>query len=159
MNFWFSCQRMTANKPFHLCSPDNQDHPQKQALRASKTKHPWHAGLLSTLAQGRKDLQSNVYSQRDELNSSVLAWIIPWTGELGGLQSMGLQRVGRDCERMHALNLAGYTSWKSNESCAQVWFFSVDYFFSNKSLLFCVKQKLQTIYKVDQALRCILFYF
>ena len=143
---------MTANKPFHLCSPDNQDHPQKQALRASKTKHPWHAGLLSTLAQGRehpwhtgllstlaqgrehpwhtgllstlaqgrKDLQSNVYSQRDELNSSVLAWIIPWTGELGGLQSMGLQRVGRDCERMHALNLAGYTSWKSNESCAQV---------------------------------------
>ena len=25
--------------------------------------------------------------------SSILAWIIPWTKELGGLQSMGSQRV------------------------------------------------------------------
>ena len=29
-------------------------------------------------------------------HSSVLAWEIPWTEELGGLQSMGLQRVGHD---------------------------------------------------------------
>ena len=28
--------------------------------------------------------------------SSILAWKIPWTEELGGLQSMGLQRVGHD---------------------------------------------------------------
>ena len=28
--------------------------------------------------------------------SSVLAWRIPWTEEPGGLQSMGLQRVGQD---------------------------------------------------------------
>ena len=27
---------------------------------------------------------------------SVPAWRIPWTGEPGGLQSMGLQRVGHD---------------------------------------------------------------
>ena len=27
---------------------------------------------------------------------SILAWRIPWTEELGGLQSMGLQRVGQD---------------------------------------------------------------
>ena len=27
---------------------------------------------------------------------SFLAWEIPWTEEPGGLQSMGLQRVGRD---------------------------------------------------------------
>ena len=27
-------------------------------------------------------------------HSSVLAWRIPWAEELGGLQSMGLQRVG-----------------------------------------------------------------
>ena len=27
---------------------------------------------------------------------STLAWRIPWTEEPGGLQSMGLQRVGRD---------------------------------------------------------------
>ena len=29
-------------------------------------------------------------------HSSILAWKIPWTGEPGGLQSMGLQRVGHD---------------------------------------------------------------
>ena len=29
-------------------------------------------------------------------HSSILAWIVPWTEELGGLQSMGSQRVGHD---------------------------------------------------------------
>ena len=29
-------------------------------------------------------------------HSSILAWKIPWTEEPGGLQSIGLQRVGRD---------------------------------------------------------------
>ena len=29
-------------------------------------------------------------------HSSNLAWIIPWTGEPGELQSMGSQRVGHD---------------------------------------------------------------
>jgi len=29
-------------------------------------------------------------------HSSILAWEIPWTQEPGGLQSMGLQRVGHD---------------------------------------------------------------
>ena len=30
------------------------------------------------------------------IHSSILAWRIPWTEEPGGLQSMGLQRVGHD---------------------------------------------------------------
>jgi len=29
-------------------------------------------------------------------HSSILAWEVPWTEEPGGLQSMGLQRVGHD---------------------------------------------------------------
>ena len=29
-------------------------------------------------------------------HSSILAWRIPWTEEPGELQSMGLQRLGRD---------------------------------------------------------------
>ena len=29
-------------------------------------------------------------------HSSILAWIIPWTEEPGGLQSMGPQRAGHD---------------------------------------------------------------
>ena len=31
-------------------------------------------------------------------HTSILAWEIPWTKEPGGLQSMGLQRVGHDLE-------------------------------------------------------------
>ena len=31
-----------------------------------------------------------------QTHSSILAWKIPWTEELGGLQTMGLQRVGHD---------------------------------------------------------------
>ena len=31
-------------------------------------------------------------------HSSILAWEIPWTEELGRLQSMGLQRVGHKLE-------------------------------------------------------------
>ena len=30
-------------------------------------------------------------------HSNTLAWRIPWTGEPGGLQSTGLQRVRHDC--------------------------------------------------------------
>ena len=30
--------------------------------------------------------------------SSILTWKIPWTEELGGLQSTGLQRVGHDID-------------------------------------------------------------
>ena len=33
--------------------------------------------------------------------SSILAWRIPWTGEPGGLQSMGLQRVRHDRMSTH----------------------------------------------------------
>ena len=29
-------------------------------------------------------------------HSRILAWEVPWTEEPGGLQSMGLQRVGHD---------------------------------------------------------------
>ena len=29
-------------------------------------------------------------------HSSILAWRIPWTEEPGGLQSMGLKRVGQE---------------------------------------------------------------
>ena len=34
-------------------------------------------------------------------HSSILAWRIPWTEEPGGLQSMGLQRVGHDWATKH----------------------------------------------------------
>ena len=47
-------------------------------------------------------MQVQSLSQEDPLekematHSNILAWRIPWTEELGGLQSMGSQRVGHD---------------------------------------------------------------
>ena len=42
--------------------------------------------------------------------SSILAWEIPWTEEPGGLQSMGLQRVGHDCAT--SLSLFTFMHWR-----------------------------------------------
>ena len=39
------------------------------------------------------------------IHSSILAWKIPWTGEPGGLQSIGSQRVGHDCSDLAQINL------------------------------------------------------
>ena len=41
---------------------------------------------------GQKDLLEKEMAT----DSSILAWRIPWTVELGGLQSIGSQRVGYD---------------------------------------------------------------
>ena len=40
-------------------------------------------------------------------HSSILAWRIPWMEELGGLQSMGLQRVGHDWACVHVFPVSG----------------------------------------------------
>ena len=40
--------------------------------------------------------QEDPLEEEMTIHSSILAWKIPWTEELGGLQSMGLQRVRRD---------------------------------------------------------------
>ena len=42
-------------------------------------------------------------------HSSILAWRIPWTEELGGLQSMVLQRVGHDLATEQHKNREEYT--------------------------------------------------
>ena len=40
--------------------------------------------------------QEDPLEEQMATHSSILAWRILWTEELGGLQSIGLQRVGRD---------------------------------------------------------------
>ena len=40
--------------------------------------------------------QENPLEKEIATHSSILAWRIPWTEELGGLQSMGSQRVGHN---------------------------------------------------------------
>ena len=45
------------------------------------------------------EISTDVYTLTEKAmapHSSTLAWKIPWTEEPGGLQSMGLQRVGHD---------------------------------------------------------------
>ena len=63
---------------------------------------------LKTVAQTVKNLpvmletHTGFLGQKDLLEKgmathySILAWRIPWTEKPGGLQSMGLQRVGQD---------------------------------------------------------------
>ena len=52
--------------------------------------------------QETQEMRIRSLSQEDPLEKemathpSILAWRIPWTEESGGLQSMGLQRVGND---------------------------------------------------------------
>ena len=66
----------------------------------------WYVGA-SLVAQKVKNLPTmqetwiRFLSWEDPLekgmaHSSILGWRIPWTEEPGGLQSMGLQRVGHD---------------------------------------------------------------
>ena len=43
-------------------------------------------------------------------HSSTLAWKTPWTEEPGGLQSMGLQRVGHDLAT--SLSLFTFIRWR-----------------------------------------------
>ena len=40
--------------------------------------------------------QEDLLEEAMTTQSSILAWEMPWTEEPGGLQPMGLQRVGHD---------------------------------------------------------------
>ena len=45
--------------------------------------------------------QQDLLEEEMATHSSILAWVIPWTEELGGLQSMGSQRVRHDLATEH----------------------------------------------------------
>ena len=50
--------------------------------------------------------------------SSILAWTIPRTEELGGLQSMGLKKVGHNCATNTILLLTStYLSFHLEMKC------------------------------------------
>ena len=42
--------------------------------------------------------QEDALQETMPTHCNILTWRIPWTEETDGLQSMGLQRVGHDCE-------------------------------------------------------------
>ena len=57
---------------------------------------------IRLLVQEIQDIQIESPGREDPLeeeeatHSSILAWKIPWTEELGGLKSLGWQRVGHN---------------------------------------------------------------
>jgi len=59
-----------------------------------------HQGSKSTILQykypSQKRLSRKLMEKEIATHSSTLAWKIPWMEEPGGLQSMGLQKVGHD---------------------------------------------------------------
>ena len=58
---------------------------------------PANAGDMGLIpGSGRSSGQEDPLEQQIATRSSVLAWRMPWTEEPGGLQSMGLHRVGPD---------------------------------------------------------------
>jgi len=46
---------------------------------------------MGLIPESRRSLEKGMAT-----HSSILAWRIPWTEEPGGLQSMGLHRIGHD---------------------------------------------------------------
>ena len=56
--------------------------------------YTWSLGQEDTLEEGMAT------------HSSILAWRIPWTGEPGGLQSMGLQRIRQDWSDLACTHLS-----------------------------------------------------
>ena len=69
---------------------------------------PWWASVLG-VAKSRTLLSEfsftfNFHALEKEMatHSSVLAWRIPWTGEPGGLPSMGSHRVRHDLSELAA---------------------------------------------------------
>ena len=83
------------------------------------TELNWAGGAvvknLPANAGDARDLSSNAGSGRSpeqevETQSSILAWKISWTEEPGGLQSMGLQRVGHDWTHTHTHHTTHHTN-------------------------------------------------
>ena len=69
---------------FILCFPGGSDGKESGYLGSML-----EAGVQSLGQQGPLEKEMATHS-------SILAWRIPWTEEPGGLQSLGLQRVGHD---------------------------------------------------------------
>ena len=55
---------------------------------------PANAGDIETWGQSLG--QEDPLEKGMAIHSNILSWRIPWTEEIGGLQSMGLQRAGDD---------------------------------------------------------------
>ena len=65
----------------------------------------WYSGKESACSAGEPGSipgLENSLEEKMSTHSSILAWEIPWTEEPGGLQFMGLQRVGHNWGTKHS---------------------------------------------------------
>ena len=111
----------------------------------------FNAGNVGSIL-GRKD----PLEKKMATHPSILAWEIPWTGEPGGLQSMGVTRVGRDLatdhhhqgsccfhllRNLHAVLHSGCISFHFHQQCKRVPFFhtlsSINLFIDFLMICFC----------------------
>ena len=51
--------------------------------------------MQKTQVQSSGSIPEDILEKEMTIHSSILAWRIPWAEKPGGLQSMGLQRVGQ----------------------------------------------------------------
>ena len=82
-------------------------------LSGKKNIHPPMQEIQEALVWSLEDPLEEEMSS----HSSILAWIIPWTDEPGGLQSMELQRVGHDRMNEHtctAHRAPNIPSWENH---------------------------------------------
>ena len=75
------------------------------------------------------------------IHSSTLAWKIPWTEEPGGLQSMGLQRVGHDWATYSCFILYFKGKFACYSRCFLTSYFCIPVPYTEKDIFFGVSSK------------------
>ena len=102
-----------------VCFPKSQSQSGSSWLRQNDSMQPWK----SPAKAGDSGDAGSIPGSGEPLDlemaahSSILAWKIPWTGEPGGLQSMGSQRVRHDYITEHTLLEALLPAWHLNTTC------------------------------------------
>ena len=78
-------------------------------------------------------------------HSNIVAWKIPWTEEPGGLQFMGLQRIGHDWFNACAQRRDWYPSiieiYDSSSKLTKTYVSKIIYFKNFKEFVFCIFEK------------------
>ena len=119
---WYTAQLFVSS---NLCIRRRQWHPTPVLLpgkshgwRSLVGCSPWGREESDTTEQLHFTFHFHALEKEMATHSSVFAWRIPWTGEPGGLPSMGSHRVGHDwCD----LAAAAAISVSQEQICSYSW--------------------------------------